>query len=73
MTPTSRAFLRYALCHAPFLLQEEQQPGDVAGLAAAVVRRYGPQLWRHYASFRYTLNSFNLLQARASTGSFPYA
>ncbi|KAL4421820.1 hypothetical protein ABPG77_001609 [Micractinium sp. CCAP 211/92] len=42
---------------------EARQPGDVVGLAAAVVRRYGRQLWRHYASFRYTLNSFNLLQA----------
>ncbi|KAL4421818.1 hypothetical protein ABPG77_001607 [Micractinium sp. CCAP 211/92] len=45
---------------------EARQPGDVAGLAAAVVLRYGRQLWRHYASFRYTLNSFNLLQNKRS-------
>lgn len=43
-------------------LQEAQQPGDVAGLAAAVVWRYGRLLWRHYSNFVYTLNSFNLLQ-----------
>ena len=46
--------------------QAAAQPGNLAGLAAAVVERYGRALHKHYKAFQYVLNSFNMLQVRVA-------
>ena len=44
------------------LPQEEEQPSSRAGLARAVVLRYGHLLRQHWASFQRGVSNFNVLQ-----------
>ena len=49
--------------HTHFQLpQEEEQPSSRAGLARAVVLRYGHLLRQHWASFQRGVSDFNVLQ-----------
>ena len=44
------------------LPQEEEQPSSRAGLARAVVLRYGHLQRQHWASFQRGVSNFNVLQ-----------
>ena len=63
-----------ACCHMwPSLClpaQEAEQPCSLAGLAHAVVQRYGHPLVKHYNQFMHSINSFNLLQVSGAAWSF---
>ncbi len=43
-------------------MQEDEQPTSRAGLARAVVLRYGHLLRKHWASFQRDVSDFNVLQ-----------
>lgn len=45
-------------------LQDDEQPDSRAGLARAVVLRYGHLLRKHWASFQRDVSDFNVLQVR---------
>ncbi|KAI7835919.1 hypothetical protein COHA_010199 [Chlorella ohadii] len=59
-------------CTRRFLARtpEAEQPCSLAGLAHAVLERYGHALTKHYNQFMYSINSFNLLQNRKKDRSF---
>lgn len=48
---------------SPLPLQEHTWPGTLDGLAEAVVRCSGRQLWKNYKEWLYLINQFNLNQA----------